>query len=61
MPITQLRPDELTQKLLEEMGDEQFRLLIQTVATMFSRLKVEAERRGVWEELRTIQKKTDVK
>lgn len=38
---------------LMDLPENQFRTLVITVAGMFSLLKVEAQRRGIWDDLKT--------
>jgi hypothetical protein len=41
-----------TEKLLEEVPNDKFKLIVQSTATLFKHLKEEAIRRGIWDELR---------
>ncbi len=40
-------------KVLHELPDAQFRLLVYTAAELLSQVKAEAIRRGIWDELKT--------
>jgi DNA polymerase III gamma/tau subunit len=41
------------ERLMREMPEAQFRLVVQATAVLFSQLKQEAIRRGIWDELKT--------
>jgi hypothetical protein len=42
-------------EMFRALTDDQLKLLVQVVASGFRTLKAEAERRGVWEELKTMK------
>jgi hypothetical protein len=45
--------EEITQEMLRELPDEQFRMSVMVAAELFLTLKAEAIRRGIWDELKT--------
>ena len=48
--------DEVIEEALSDLPDDKFRLAVYAAAEAFSRLKKEAIRRGIWEDLK--KKKT---
>lgn len=42
-----------TDQLLQQLPEDQFRELVVTVAVLFSQIRVEAQRRGIWDDLKT--------
>ncbi len=41
--------------MLRKLDDEAFKLAMYATATLFSKMKTEAIRRGIWEEVRGVQ------
>lgn len=39
------------EKMLLEVPDEQFKMMLFTTAELFKKLRAEAERRGLWDEI----------
>lgn len=48
------------EEILKTVPEDQFRLMVYSTATLFKALKVEAQRRGIWDDLKTqkLQKPT---
>lgn len=45
--------DSPPEEILKTVPEDQFRLLVYSTATLFKAMKVEAQRRGIWDDLKT--------